>query len=268
MERRKHPRVQLPLEVRLTHPFVGQRTVVAKDLSDEGIYVWYADAPFKVGSSMEVTLLGNPMIESQPTPTVRMTVSRLDETGLALSFVNKSGAHLWRSAGLRATELHVGQDLFRVFQAAVVRDGAGRILTVQQHGRWLFPGQFLRTDVSWEVSLQEHLSGVLHLTDTAFVRTVLTHNDPESVARESAIMSLFHLFEVSTEPAAAARAQLADDAPYTKVRWIDTPRTLDELSFSAEPLRELVRGLLRNQGNQNPLRALDASPQEVHLKHG
>ena len=268
MERRKHPRVELPLEVRLTHPFVGQRTVVAKDLSDEGIYVWYPDAPFKIGSSMEVTLLGNPMIESQPTPTVRMTVSRLDETGLALSFVNKSGAHLWRSAGLRATELRIGQDLFRVFQAAVVRDDAGRILTVQQHGRWLFPGRFLSTNVSWQASLQEHLAGVLHLTDTVFVRTVLTHNDPEAVARESATMSLFHLFEASAEPAAAARTQLADGAPYTKLRWIDTPRTLDELSFSAEPLRELVRTLLRNRGNQHPLRTLESAPQEVHLKHG
>lgn len=253
MERRKQPRIRLPLEIELSHPFIGQRTVVARDLTDEGVYAWYPDAPFKIGSSIDIRLKGAPMIESRPTPKVKVRVSRIDGNGVMLSFINKSGAHLWRSAIRKPEELSVGKDLFRVFQAAVVQDAAGRVLTVQQNGRWLFPGNYLQVGEAWCAMLQDYLARTLNLTETIYLRTVLTHNDSEVVAKESSTMSVFHLYKLpppatqagSANPAEARpRIQPAEDSPYSKARWIDNLRQLEELSFSAEPLRELARSLI------------------------
>ncbi len=282
MERRKQTRIQLPLEVDLRHPSIGRRTVVARDMNDEGVFAWYPDAPLKIGSSLHVTLRCEAMIESTPTPTVKMKVSRIDDNGLVLSFCNKSGAHLWRSANVAPQELETGRDLFRIFQSAIVRDSAGRILTVQQNGRWLYPGAYLHSGEHATNALQNQLARVLNLTGTQFRRTVLTYCDPDVVAIESSTMSVFHLFTLSandTENQNSTRSTLAttvlsEDAPYTKVRWIDGRRELDEMSFSAEPLRELARSLLRTS---EPPRAAKASrhthlvPQdydEVSRKHG
>lgn len=292
MERRKHPRVQLPLEIELSHPSIGRRAVVARDLTDEGLYAWYPDAPFKVGSAVDVCLQGAPMIESRPTPRVKMRVSRLDENGIVLAFINKSGAHLWRSADLTPSELTIGKDLFRVFQAACVRDTAGRLLTVQQNGRWLFPGNYLQAGEAWSAMLEGYLASTLNLTDTRYVRTVLTHNNEEVVARESSTMTLFHLYtlpyapHLSHQDAAAntkhtnqTRAnptkvnrtcvdvRLSNDSPYSKARWIEKQRQLDELSFSAEPLRELARSLLQPE-HRSSGRSSGLSSEEVLRKDG
>lgn len=224
------------------------------------------------------------MIESRPTPTVKMNVTRIDSDGIALSFANKSGAHLWRTAARESRELDIGRDLFRVFQAAVVRDPAGRILTVQQNGRWLYPGSYLLVGEHWLSALQTQLESELNLTDTTFMRTVLTYSDPEIVAKESSTMSVFHLFTLqpsrSIDQAAKAveesriKTTLAENTPYTKVRWLDSHRQLDELSFSAEPLRELARSLIRTDDKPRVQR-LDAhstadtqDSEGVLLKHG
>lgn len=275
-ERRKHPRVELPLEVDLRHPFIGTKTVVARDMNDEGVYAWYPEPPFKVGSSIDVTMRCRAMIESRPTPTVKMKVSRVDATGMVLNFSNKSGAHLWRTADSTQRELAIGEDLFRVFQAAVIRDPAGRILTVQQNGRWLYPGTYLQTGKCWRDELQNFLSNTLNLTETRFERTVLTHCDTEIVALESSIMSVFHLFSLDTADKSADRIKVAPskDALYTKTRWIDGQRQLDELSFSAEPLRELARDLLRaDQGPKVAQAATQRRPlandsMDAHHQHG
>jgi len=240
MERRKRPRVQLPLEIDLHHPLIGKKTLAARNLSEDGLFVWFANAPFKVGSIIDVTLRRPAMIESRPTPTVKMQVLRVAASGIALGFSNKSGIHLWRSAIPNNRQLEVGKDLFRVFQAAIIRDQAGRLLTVQQNGRWLFPGVYLQAGQPWLETLKDHVDATLNLTDTHFERTVHMHCDPEVVALEGATMSLFQLFSVAT------RASLSAHRPYTKVNWLSRERQLDALSFSAEPLRELARSLLAN----------------------
>lgn len=270
MERRKQSRIQLPLEVDLRHPFIGLRTVVARDMNDEGVFAWYPDAPFKVGSSIDVTLRCKAMIESTPTPTVKMQVSRIDDNGLVLSFCNKSGAHLWRSATVAPQELDIGRDLFRIFQAAIVRDSAGRILTVQQNGRWLYPGAYLHSGEHAINTLQDQLARVLNLTGTQFRRTVLTYCDPDVVAIESSTMSVFHLFTLSAndtenqnpKPSSSVKVVLSEDSTYTKVRWLDRLREIDEMSFSAEPLRELARSLLHTDEPPRSIRA----PRHTHLE--
>ncbi len=252
MENRKQARVEVALEVELSHPVIGHRTLVARDLNAEGVYLFYPDPPFKLGSAINVTLLSTPMIESRPTPTVKMRVSRLDANGLVASFINKSGAHLWRHAAGELTQLRVGEDLFRVFLAAIVRDHAGRVLTVQQNGRWLFPGCYLQVGHDWNLHLRTFLERALNLTDCSYHSTVLTHNDPHVVARESSTMSVFQLYtlpaskaERDSQPVSLTSLPLPSASPYSRARWIENERQLEELSFSAEPLRELARSLLK-----------------------
>jgi len=226
----------------LTHPFIGHRTVTARDMNDAGVFAWFPDAPFKIGSHMDVTIKHANMIESRPTPTVKMKVLRVQHDGIALGFVNKSGAHLWQSAGLHLEELQVGKDLFRVHQTALVRDNNGKILSVQQNGRWLFPGCWLETSQSMEATLCAYLATTLNLTDAVFLRTVLTHTDPELVARENSTLSVFCLYGLGTvDPNSIAPVR---NSPYTKACWIENQLQLEEMSFSAEPLRALTRSLL------------------------
>jgi len=271
MERRKNTRVQLPLEIDLSHPLIGRKTLAARDLSEDGLFAWFADAPFKVGSTIDVTLRRPEMIESRPTPTVKMQVMRTDANGVALGFLNKSGLHLWRNAIPTTDQIEVGKDLFRVFQAAIILDPTGKLLTVQQNGRWLFPGIYLQTGQPWLETLQEYLGRTLNLTGTHFERTVHMHCDSEVVALEGSTMSIFQLFSVAT------RASLSPDSPYTKVNWLSRERQLDAMSFSAQPLRELARSFLNsNQYTTNatatPMQANPtqnfARQRQLHHKNG
>ena len=254
---RVQPRIEAAFEVELDHPLTGQQILAARDMNEEGVYLWYAEAPFKIGSMLKITLRHAPLIESRPSPTVDMRVSRIDDTGIVATFPNKSSAHLWLSANRRVQELQVGTDLFRVYLAAVVSDANRRVLTVQQNGRWLFPGLFLQAGNNWNQCLQNYLQQSLNLTGASFVRTVLTHNDPTVVARESSTMSVFQLYNLPTDSLPtdslptncdSLKIQLTDDAPYSKLRWISNQRQLDELSFSAEPLRQLVSDFFRSDG--------------------
>ena len=98
----------------------------------------------------------------------------------------------------------------------------------------------------------------MSLTGCRYLRTVLTHNDPSVVARESSTMSVFQLYalqNLEAGPSAAPKSvsesanksqstTTSTTSPYSKTRWIENTRQLDELTFSAEPLRELVREAL------------------------
>lgn len=266
MERRVQPRVQLPLEIDLRHPSIGSKRVVARDLNDTGVFAWYPDAPFKLGSAVEITLRRPSMIDSGPTPTVKMTVLRIDKSGIALGFSNKSCAHLWRWATPDPSQLEVGKDLFRFFQAAIVRNSAGKILVVQQNGRWLFPGTYLQAGQPWLATLQNFIGKTFHLTDLCFERTVHTHCEAEIVALESSTMSVFHLFSLPN-----VSSTVAANSPYTKARWLGCDREVNELSFSAEPLRELARDLIRagERLTDSPqTQSSTSAPQAPNRKHG
>ncbi len=257
MERRKQTRVQLPLEIYLSHPLIGKKILAARDLSEDGLFVWFANAPFKVGSTIDVTLRRPAMIESRPTPTIKMQVLRVEESGIALGFSNKSGVHLWRHALPNTHELEIGKDLFRVFQAAIIRDPTGNLLTVQQNGRWLFPGIYLQTGQPWLEALQDYVSSTLNLTDTRFERTVHMHCDSEVVALEGTTMSIFQLFSIPTHE------RLQAHSPYTKASWLSRERQLDALSFSAEPLRELARSLLLGNAEHSSQPNAPALPKQA-----
>ena len=252
---REQPRIEAAFEVELDHPLTGRQVLAARDVNEEGVYLWFPQAPFKIGSMLKITLRHAPLIESRPSPRVNVRVSRIDDTGIVATFPNKSSAHLWLSANRRVKELQVGTDLFRVYLAAVVRDANHRVLNVQQNGRWLFPGVFLQAGHDWNQYLQNYLQQSLNLTGTDFVRTVLTYTDPTVVARESSTMSVFQLYTLPSGslpsgslPSDSSKVQLGKDASYSKVRWVSSQRQLDELSFSAEPLRQIVSDLLTSDG--------------------
>ena len=39
MDRREHPRIQIPLLVELSHPSIGRQNCVARDISEGGVFV-------------------------------------------------------------------------------------------------------------------------------------------------------------------------------------------------------------------------------------
>ena len=97
MERRQHPRVQIPLLVGIKHPSIGQIRAMARDASEGGIFVHLDDPKIKRGAKLKVTLLNSNSVDNQPTPTVDMEVQRVEADGIGLAFTNTTGTHLWTS---------------------------------------------------------------------------------------------------------------------------------------------------------------------------
>ena len=157
MERRKHPRIQLPLLVELQHPSIGRQSCIARDISEGGVFVRINDSGIQKGAKLKLTLLNPTTLDTQPTPTVEMQVMRVEAEGLGLAFVNRTSRHLWESVERLRDELAVGRDYFQLHVAAMVLQERGRLLVVQQNGKWTFPGTYLIVGDSWRNALQRML---------------------------------------------------------------------------------------------------------------
>jgi hypothetical protein len=72
-----------------------------------------------------------------------MEVARVTEEGLGLKFTNRTSQHLWNSVDRLRQDLRLGHDYFQVFQGAAIVNHVGKLLVVQRHGKWLFPGEYL-----------------------------------------------------------------------------------------------------------------------------
>jgi hypothetical protein len=169
-----------------------------------------------------------------------MRVVRVDKTGFALTFENISNAHLWRSVDLGQRELQVGRDLFRIYSAAVVRHTDGSILVVQQNRRWLFPGHFLHCGSDWCTTLRTFLQTELNIRNCNFVRTVMVDSQPGVVATDSVTMTSMHLLETPDRD-----LQLKASSAYSRLRWLDNVRQIEDLRFSDRSLRDLTLRLLQ-----------------------
>ena len=238
-ERRQHPRVELPIEVMLSHPAVGDLRTTARDISEGGIFV-DADAPsMTLGAKIKLTILGLPLLASTPTPTINMEVTRVAAEGLGLKFDGAISKHLWASVERFRDEVAVGRDYFQVFQCAlVVRDD--RVLVVQEHGKWLYPGSFLVVGQDWRPALIDFLETMLGMQEATFVET-LEIESVVSTLPENAMFAVFHRFTTNQRD-----LHVSDDARFDQYRWISADRDLSELSFSDERLRTLARKALEN----------------------
>lgn len=233
MEEREYPRIQLPFEVEVSHPAIGRVRSVARDISEGGIFVALTGVSLKSGSKVKVTVLNDALVENTPTPTVDAQVVRVDDTGMGLKFVNKTSDHLWRSVVRLRDELSIGKDYFQVFQGALIVDDLGKLLVVQQHGKWLFPGDYLLVGGSWQDALVGFLKNELGLTKLTFEET-LGIDTADTTAPENAALSVFHRFST-----AAARIKQKKDSRYKHTKWIGRHLELDELTFSHPLLRQL-----------------------------
>lgn len=239
MERREYPRIHLPFEVEVEHPSLGSVRSIARDISESGMFVVASGTGVRVGSKVKVTVIAAALAEGSPTPTISMVIARLEDDGFGLKFSNHTSRHLWESVVRERDELVIGQDYFQVFQAAVIVNPQRKLLVVQQHGKWLFPGAYLTVGDAWREALETFLERDLDITDVGFRETLEVDSGADVVAPERAMLSLFHRY--SSE---ATRAKLAPEGRYSKAKWIGRTMGIDELTFSHPLLRAIAQRAL------------------------
>ncbi len=233
-ERRRHPRVQLPLLVELQHPAIGRKRCTARDVSEGGLFVEVDEHPITVGAKLKLTLLNPNQVDQQPTPTVDMEVKRVEEHGIGLAFVNRTSRHLWESVQRLRSELEVGRDYFQIYLAALAMNEDGRLLLLQEHGRWTFPGHYLVVGENWREALAANLAQRFHLKTTHIQRIYDMSSSARDDLPEAAALKILVLVSVDDSDFA-----LPEDTKQQNLRWIDRRRDIEEITFADE----LERGL-------------------------
>lgn len=235
MEKRRHPRIRLPLLVELQHPAFGRRRCTARDISEGGLYVEIAEHPIRAGAKLKLTLLNPNQVDHQPTPTVDMTVTRVEEDGIGLEFLNRTGRHLWHSVQRQRQDLEVGRDYFQVYVSAVPMNEDGKLLLVQEHGRWTFPGSYLVVGENWRDVLARELEQTFQL-QTMHVQRIL---DMSSSARddlpEAAALKVYVLLSVDD-----ANFTPPVESKYRHSRWIARRPDLEDITFAEDKERDLA----------------------------
>ncbi len=235
MDRRSHPRVQLPLLVELQHPALGKRRCIARDISEGGLFVNIDDHSITDGAKLKLTLLNPNQVDQQPTPTVDMTVTRVQDDGLGLKFVNKTSRHLWQSVKRLREELQIGRDYFQVYVAAIAMNEDGKVLIVQEHGKWTFPGHYLVVGEDWRAAVSEMLKSDFSLDGIHVQRLCDMSGSRHQDLPEAAAMKLHVQLAVDDSSFA-----LSDSSIYRNHRWISRRRDIEELTFSDDLERDLA----------------------------
>lgn len=248
MEQRRYPRIQLPLLVELKHPTLGTHRCTARDISEGGVFVYYTDNPqIKPGAKVKLTVQNTLGVEALPTPTVEMEVRRVEPEGLALSFTNVAGRHLWQSVEHLKTEAAIGRDFFQVHVNVLVISDANNILLTQQHGKWTFPATFLKVGQDWRATVERFLHKELAVTVTGFGQIVAMTALGHPEVPEAAVLDVF--VEVHAE---TGESRPAPGSRYKSVRWTDRRRDVEESTFATEQIRELADAALRRLVQEDP----------------
>lgn len=234
-DERASVRIQLPFEVEVSHPSLGKIRSVARDISEGGIFVRLSPTGLRVGAKVKVTVLNAALVESSATPTIDMEVARVTEEGLGLKFANRTSQYLWNTVDRLRHDLRLGQDYFQVFQGAAIVNQQGKLLVVQRHGKWLFPGDYLTVGLEWQTALIDFLTADLGLDDLVLEDTLGIDSAPGTMASENATFSAFHRFSSRSE-----RVRLRDDSRYRHAKWISRAFSLEELTFAHPLLRDLA----------------------------
>jgi hypothetical protein len=235
MEQRAYPRVQLPILVELQHPAIGRIRCTARDVSEGGIFVNLAEHPIRNGAKIKLTLLNPNQVDNQPTPTVEMSVVRVEDDGIALSFVNQTSRHLWQSVQRIRAELEVGRDYFQVYVAALAMNEAGKLLIVQEHGRWTFPGHYLIVGEDWREALKATLASQFGVEMVHVQRICDMSSSEDEDLPEAAAMKLHVQLAVDDKNFA-----VSDESNYRNYRWIERRRDIEELTFADDLERTLA----------------------------
>ncbi len=235
MESREYPRVQLPFEVELTHPTFGRVRCTARDISEGGVFVQTDPGQLRAGAKIKLTVTSAALVESSPTPTVDMEVARVAPDGLGLKFTNSTSKHLWQTVSRLRSELRIGEDYFQVFQGALIVNPQNKLLVVQQHGKWLFPGDYLAVGEDWKRTLLDFLATELGLDDLRYVEAIGFDSTVSQQATEGATFSVFHRLASSAD-----RVRLKEGSRYRQGKWVGKSMTLEELTFSHPLLRQLA----------------------------
>jgi len=258
IEQRRYPRIHLPLLVELKHPSLGVRRCVAKDISEGGVFVYTDNPQIALGAKVKLTLQNTLSVETQPTPTVEMTVARVQDDGLALSFVNITGRHLWDSVERLRTELAIGRDYFQIHLNLLVINPDNAILLVQQHGRWGFPATFLTVGEDWKRAAGEYLARETGttLTDIGSILTMHSAGTPE--VPEAAVMDLF----VEARGKAGTSDGRPSNSRYRALRWTNRRRDIEESTFASEAIRTLAGNALKRLIKEEKATKKDAAVKE------
>lgn len=235
MESREHPRIQLPFEVELTHPTFGRLRATARDISEGGVFVQTSPGALRPGAKLKLTIVSAALVESTPTPTVEMEVARITEDGLGLKFSNKTSQHLWHTVDRLRSELRIGHDYYQVFQGALIINAQNKLLVVQQHGKWLFPGEYLAVGEDWHTRLMTFLEEELGIDDLVYLDALGFDSSVSPRATEAATFSVFHRLSSNSD-----RVRLRSGSRYRQGKWVGRSMSLEELTFSHPVLRRLA----------------------------
>jgi len=235
MEKRRHPRIRLPLLVELQHPAFGRRRCTARDISEGGLYVEVVEHTIRNGAKLKLTLLNPNQVDRQPTPTVDMTVTRVEEDGIGLEFLNRTGRHLWNSVRRERQDLEVGRDYFQVYVCAVPMNEDGRLLIVQEHGRWTFPGAYLVVGDNWREVLARELEQDFKLNTMHIQRILDMSSSAANELPEAAALKVHVLLSVDD-----ANFTPPVDSKYRHTRWIKRHSDLEDITFAEESERNLA----------------------------
>jgi hypothetical protein len=235
MNSRQFPRIQLPIEVELTHPSIGKWRRLARDVSEGGVFVVTESGPLRPGAKIKLTVVSAALVESTPTPTIDMEVVRVTDDGLGLKFVNTTSQHLWSTVQRLRNELQIGRDYFQVFQGALVLNAQAKLLVVQQHGKWLFPGDYLVVGDEGTSRITDFLTAELGLEDLRLVDVVGADSGAGGQASEAATFSVFYRYATGSD-----RVRLKEGSRYRQGRWVGRTLSLEELTFSHPVLRTLA----------------------------
>jgi ADP-ribose pyrophosphatase YjhB (NUDIX family) len=247
MEQRRYPRIQLPLLVELKHPTLGAHRCIARDISEGGVFVYTDNPRIKAGAKVKLTVQNTLSVETQPTPTVEMEVTRVEPDGLGLAFTNVTGRHLWQSVEQLRTELAIGRDYFQLHLNALVINEANEILLVQQHGKWMFPATFLKVGENWRDALKEFLRRELGIDVTSYGQIVCMNSAGHAEVPEAAVLDVFMEARAATD-----QCRLAAGSRYKTVRWTDRRRDVEDSTFATDQIRELAEAALKRLVQEEP----------------
>lgn len=239
MERRQYPRLDIPLVIEISHAALGQRTCTARDLSDGGLFIHLKEHGLQVGARVKVKRSITELDNLQHTPQVDAAVVRIEADGLGLAFNSSTAAHLWRSVERSRETLHIGRDLFQVFQLILVEHAERGVLLVQQHGRWQLPGFYL--DAQQPMAAQDYCLVHLNLMVQIDEQPLAWQTAMHPLVPEAAAVSLVLLAHAQQSgDGRPLEPSLPEGSQYKDWRWIHRVNDLNDATLNDQWVRVLL----------------------------
>ena len=238
-EQREHPRVQLPLIVEVTHHVLGTVRATAKDVSGGGIFIDLVDERITVGAKFKIRIVTIASVDARSTPTVDVTVVRIQADGMGLEFATRTAQYLWESVDRVRDELKIGRDYFQVHQSVALRHPERGVLLVQKNGRWMLPGVNLHVGEANVTSLRDYLETELGISEALTLAPLATTNRADLSAPEAATFSVIY-----QSPLTDDQVTIREDSDIKDRLWARTIRDVIEITFAIDEQREKLLPLM------------------------